>query len=270
VRKIHLVGLTLFAVIALSAIGATSAFAASEILFLGLEIKELLPIETTGELLLEDTGANPKLDLDCSGTFDGMIEPGGKLFFVEALLMLGGELLNEAGVLNGEGNDMIDCKVLPENTTCEKNEALVTVNLNGITLWHVELLLDTFELSGGEIMTAYLGHFLTGAESGIENVVTPMYTVDCVNPLIGLIEDLCEGLSSARLYVDAAGNLRGSFNSLALAKSTDEWAAESEKTTCSIGGAGTGLVESINGAETDTEGSGGIITAVGGGALTLS
>jgi hypothetical protein len=255
VRKIYLLGLALLAVFASSALAATSAFAESEILLGGNAIAKLVPITITGELLLEDINFNPKIDVMCQGIFDGMIEPGGKLAFIEELLNISGELLNEAGVLNGAGNDMIDCLALPE-ADCSGGVALVTVNLDGTTLWKVDVILEG---------SAYLAHFLETAEAGETNVVTPMYTVDCVAPLIGLVEDLCEGLSTARLYMQGT-TLRGSFNSLAI---TEPFGANSQLTFCSQGGANSGLLESEKGGVPDTEESGGVIASPEG-ALTLS
>jgi len=268
VRKFFLVGLALFGVMAFSAVVVSSAFAEeSKILAGGNAIVALLPILIEGELLLEDEKATPKLNLDCSGKFDGWIEPGGTLGYITDLLMLGGELLNELGVLNGAGNDMIDCVVLGSEV-CSKNEALVTVNLNGTTVWHIELVLDS------ATETDYLVDFLNlhDIEELLEasTVVEPQYIVDC-ETILGLAEDVCEGLSSARLYMDLAGNLRGSFNHLLLAESA--WAAESQLTKCSLGGVESGVLESIEegGAKADTELSGGLITdSEDGSALTLS
>src|ERR1700716_3159392 len=256
VRKFFLVGLALCGAMAFSAVAVSSELAeASKILANGAAIGALLPILIEGELLLQDTGASPALNLDCTGKFDGWIEPGGTLGYISDLLMLGGELLNELGVLNGAGNDMIDCAVLGSEV-CSKNEALVTANLNGTTIWHFELVLDTAAYLVDFLNLLDIEELLEGSE-----VVEPVYTVDC-ETILGLAEDHCEGLSTARLYMDLAGNLRGSFNSLALAET---WGAESQLTSCLLGGAGTGLLESIagGGAEADTETSGGLITDSG-------
>jgi hypothetical protein len=264
VRKIFLVGLALFGVMAFSAVVVSSAFAEeSKILAGGNAIVALLPILIEGELLWQDTGATPALNLDCSFKLDGWIEPGGTLGYISDLLMLGGELLNELGVLNGAGNDMIDCAVLGSEV-CSKNEVLVTVNLNGTTIWHIELVLDTAAYLVDFLNLLDIEELLEGSE-----VVEPVYTVDC-ETILGLAEDHCEGLSSARLYMDLAGNLRMSFNSLSLAET---WGAESQLINCTLGGAGTGSFVSIaeGGAAEDTETSGALITDSGdSSALTLS
>jgi hypothetical protein len=132
-RKIGVVTLALMGLFMVGAMTAGSALATTpQILAGGKTITELLFFQISGELLLEDTKSsvlgNP--DLLCSGIFDGMIEPGGALGFIEELLMLSGELLNELGVLNGAGNDMIDCT--DHNNLCSSGGAekvLLTVLL---------------------------------------------------------------------------------------------------------------------------------------------
>jgi len=250
--------------LAFSAVAVTSAFAEeSKLLAGGVAITALLPLLVEGELLLQDLGATPSLNIDCSGKFDGWVEPGGTLGYITDLLMLGGELLNELGELNGAGNDMIDCEVL-NSSVCSKNEVLLTVNLNGTTRWHWELILDV----GGQYLIDFLNtHDIEELLENTSEVLQPSYTADC-ETLLGLAEDTCEGLSSARLYMQGT-NLRGSFNSLAIG--TDGWSAESEGTACSLGGAGQGMLESISGAAEDTELSGGLITdSADGSALSLS
>lgn len=253
-KRFHLIGLVVLAVFALSAVAVSSASAVSKLLLgsagSGTEITELTNIEIIGSLLLEDAGIVPKADVLCTGIFDGMVEPGGTLAYVEALLMENGELLADA-----EGNDMVDC--VDDNGTCE-GEVLVSV----LSLpWHIEIELDN--------NLQYLAHFLNQKE--IEELLEvgvgePHYVVDC-NTFLGLIEDLCEGLSSARL-INTAEGLLGYFNELAL---TETWGAASETTNCSVGGMNQGLVVSVTlGNETDTEASGGLVQVAGGGALSVS
>jgi hypothetical protein len=250
-KKIHVLGLMLVAVFAFSAFAASSAFAVSKILFNGAEITANLGAEILGSLLLQDLNAPGTPDILCTGIFDGTIEAGGELGLVEALLMEGGELLNENGELNGAGNDMIDC--VSDNGTCS-GEVLVTVlNLP----WHIEVVLDATK-------EAFLADFLE------EVGKIPTYDINC-NTILGLIEDSCSGLSSARLQ-NTAGGLLGHFNALPLS-SADEWAAESEGTACSVGGAGQGDVQSVTlSAEPteDLEEFGGLIEPVGGGTFSVS
>lgn len=244
-RKIHALGLAFVAMFAFSAFTATSAFAVSKVLFNNAEIVALLNVEVTGELLLLDTNAAGEPDILCSGIFDGMIEAGGTLGFIEELLTLAKELLAGAG-----GGDLIEC-------TDDKNACLNPVDVEVLNMpWHIEVLLD----AGGQ----YLAHFLNGAEEAGKQ---PTYHIDCETvPFDLLVEDLCEGLSSARL-VNSAEGLLGYFNRLAL---TEAFGAASELTSCSVGGAGTGELVSVNAAGEDTEASGGLISPVGGGTLSVS
>ena len=78
-------------------------------------------------------------DLLCNGILDGMIESGGKLGFIEELLMLNGENLE---------SNMLDCT--DHNNLCSKGEpekALVAAQ--GLP-WHFEVVSvggkDTIEL----------------------------------------------------------------------------------------------------------------------------
>jgi hypothetical protein len=258
VRRLYLLGIALVAVFASGALAATSAFAEDEILVGGAAIAAAIPVEMSGEFLLEDIKAMPKIDLSCSAVYVGKIEPGGKLLFLEAFLMLGGELLNESGETNGAGNEMIDCaSKVDQGVNCEHSEALLTTNLNGTNIWHLEL-----ELGGNG---QYLLHYLNESEGTEAKVVTPLFKIDCIIPLVGLVEDLCDGLTSARLYIQGV-NLRLSLNSLAI---TEAWGAASQLLTCNLGGPESGLLESILGAGEDTEMSGALVTSTSG-ALTLS
>jgi hypothetical protein len=252
-RKFYVLWLALVAMLAFGAAIATSAFAVSQILWSNETVLVLLELLAAGFVLFEDKSAGASnAAILCSFKFDINLEPGGTLGFITELLMLTtNDLLRPDGTVgtatDGEP-DMLDCE---GEKTCTGTENLVTVlNLP----WHIEI-----ELNGA----AYLVDFLEEAGK------IPTYAVDC-NTILGLIEDTCEGLTSARLYTDAAGNLRFSFNGLALTE-PDIWAANSELTHCSIGGPGTGIFESENEAGTaDAETSGGIITHVTGGSLTLS
>lgn len=268
-RKLHVLGLALVAVFAFSAFIVTAAFAEeSQILMENQTILALENFSAEGFLLLEDTAAAAKINVLCSGILDGFIEPGGTLGYVTELLMLDGTLLNELGVLNGEGRDMIDCSTASSVCNVNKEEVLVTVNLDGTKIWHWEILLD-LESS----LNIYLLHFLNALE--IEElledttlVLEPHYEVSCLNSLLGEVHDLCEGLSSARLFVTGGGLLLAYFNQLL---DSEAWGAESELTLCESGGENSGILESIDELDVeDNEASGGLITAASGLPLTLS
>jgi hypothetical protein len=277
-RKIQIVVLGLFVVFAFGAFAATSFAEESKILWNNEEILALLPFEVSGELLLEDMGLAGSTIL-CSGIFDGMIEPGGTLGYVEDLLTLAGVLLEDATTKN----DLIVCE--PDTGSGCMNEQAnglpdVEVNLSATTAWHIEVRLD--EPLAGEGLLAFLIDFLnledielsgelTVEELGVLNIVEPIYTTTC-NTILGVLTDICHGLSSARLYMDAVAQLRASFNSLEV---MEPWGAESEGTNCSIGGAAQGLLVSVitpagESELEDVELAGGAITDPEGGSFSLS
>jgi hypothetical protein len=250
-RKIYVLELTLVAVFAFSAFAASSAFAISKILFNGAEITANLGFEILGSVLLQDLNAPGTPDILCTMIYDGTIEAGGELGLVEAMLMEGGELLNENGELNGAGNDMIDC--VSDNGTCSGEVLYTVLNLP----WHIEVVLDVTK-------EAFLGDILEEAGK------IPTYDINC-NTILGLVEDSCSGLSSFRLQ-NTAGGLLSHYNALPLS-SADEWAAESEAWACSVGGTGQGDVQSVTlGSEPteDLEEYGALIEPVGGGTFSVS
>jgi hypothetical protein len=82
-KKFHVVLLALFAVFAFSATVAGSASAETtllaEWLFNGAAITALLPVETTGEVLLVTLVLGVEaVDIHCSGIFDGSVGPNGE------------------------------------------------------------------------------------------------------------------------------------------------------------------------------------------------
>jgi hypothetical protein len=259
-KKLQVFMLGLFAVFAFGAFAATSAFAETEgeLLTEGLTMgaTEERELEATGELTLKDEGAAGKPTVDCSGIFK-ILTLGPLLFDIVALLMLNKELLTPLGLpgtaTDGEP-DMIDCTSL---AVCESEPEALGVLVTVLNLpWHVliELMLD---VNGNNV---YLLDFKSNADNEaelVEGAGETNYTIDCLVPLIGLVENTCTGLSSLRL-VNGAGGLESFFNQLAL---TEPTGAESELANCSVGGAKQGLIESVGA---------GIITDVGGLALTVS
>lgn len=174
-KRIHIVCLALVAVFATSAMVSSSAFAVSKFLLNAAAITTKISTETTGELLLEDSEASPKVDVTCSGIFDGTIEPEGVLGFIEKVLNLS--------------------KVEEVPLKCSAS-LCTTVTVTPIHLpWHVEV-----ELVAGE----YRLHLLN-EEAG----KVPGYTVDC-NSIVGLVEDTCEGLAVVDL-TSAATDVEGMF-----------------------------------------------------------
>jgi len=242
-----MVGLALFVMFAFGAFAATSAFAEGKLLLNGEAILALLNIEASGELLLKDTKVTGPPEIVCAGIFDVDVEPGGVLGFVEALLTSTKELLEGATA----GSDLIECKKDLKNL-CSTPVDVEVLSLPG----HVEI-----ELMLVGTASVYLLIFLEEAEK------TPHYIVHC-KTILGEMEDLCEGLSSARLN-NTAEDVLGYFNALAI---TEPFGAATETAACSLGGAASGVFESITkeGAELDVEASGGLIAPVGGGLLQVS
>jgi len=228
-RKIGVVTLALMGLFMVGAMTASSALATTpQILAGGKTIEVLLFFQISGELLLEDTKAsilgNP--DLLCSGIFDGMIEPGGALGFIEELLMLSGELLNELGVLNGAGNDMIDCT--DHNNLCSSGETeKVLLTVLGMP-WH--FVIELVEVGGKDVYRAALQR---------ETGKIPSYEATCETAL-GTIKDLCEteeGTTTQALLENTTEGLLGEF--------TEKDQAEggtTEAGKCTLGGAKTGLL----------------------------
>lgn len=207
-KKIQILGFALFAVLAFSAVAAASAFAESEWLVGGAVVAAELASETTGELELTDLNtAAGAASVLCSGILLGTIGPG-KVDLVTAVDNLAG--VNEGNLVNCTPDKI--CTNNPVDVIAEKLP------------WDTEIVLVS-----GTFRDLVLG---------------ATWRVDCVVPLLGLIEDVCEGTSSA-LLKNGGGGVEGTFEAL------------SEKATCSLGGAGAG----------DIVGSG-VTTAAGG--LTVS
>lgn len=93
-RKTHILGLTLFAVLAVSAISAASALADSTHLWLvgGTAVTTTLSIASTGELELSDLKAIAGLAATvlCSGILDGTVGATGADTITEVLTLTGG------------------------------------------------------------------------------------------------------------------------------------------------------------------------------------
>ncbi|HEY5287032.1 MAG TPA: hypothetical protein VIJ50_08000 [Solirubrobacteraceae bacterium] len=176
-RKIKAILLALAAVSALSAMLSASA-SATQWLINGASLVGTLAVSIGETLLLEDMGASVKLDVTCSGFFDGTITAPNL------------DLITEVLNLSKVKEIPLDCAVTPTGN-CENNLALVTpVNLP----WSTELLL----VSG--TTTLWLDD-LTSA-TGL-----PGYEVLCQNPLLGDILDVCTGNTAADVENTASGVL---------------------------------------------------------------
>jgi hypothetical protein len=189
-----LIGCVGVVVLVLAGLAATPTFAASELLGNTEVIKELAA-QITGSILLEDEKATGKPDFLCEYILDVLLV-NGTLTFIEQVLMSNGELL--AATVNNlekavEGDDL-ECT--DDSGICSAPVLVVAINLP----WHVELEL---------ISELYKLHFLSGTEEAGKE---PGYNVDC-NSILGLVEDICEGLVFAEMVAETGGVLM-KFNSL--------------------------------------------------------
>jgi hypothetical protein len=240
-RKTRLLVGALFALLALGAVVASSAFA-GEWLVNGEALTENLPAETEGELALinlPSTGSTTNLvKILCSGIFDGWIGPEGK-DLIEDLLDLEHKAIGELEMTN---ETPLSCTVV------ESAGGFGDCALNSLAeLWVDNLNLELkvgwatqIELMSEGTVLDHLGALIT------EEDKLPGYDVRCKSGLL-TIEQLCEGLTSTVLSNAATtpASVLGVFN------------AESEPANCAVTGNETGTLEG----EEDTWAVGGTVAA---------
>lgn len=209
-RKIHLLGLALVAVLsALSAIGASSAFAALEF-ETGLWLVAAADAGTQtvlaeGELLLEDEKLG--IAVVCSGMFNGLFEGSEDLLITE-VVSLGG--VKYFGELTGEG---LLCK---EEKGCAENADLEVWPLNLPWLLFAEL-----DKTAGEPFVLVFG----------DGKGAPGYEVKCL--VLGIsTEESCTALEGSGNEVT---NAAGGVETLAGAKAEPNG-------NCTVGGEGAGVI----------------------------
>jgi hypothetical protein len=90
-KKIHLMGLAMFAVFAFGAIAASSAFAEDRWLIDGTGVTTLTSVQTSGTLILTDTKAPlvGEAAAECSAILDGTVGPAGEDEITEVLTLAG-------------------------------------------------------------------------------------------------------------------------------------------------------------------------------------
>jgi len=214
-RKFYGLALALLSVFAVGAYVASAAFAESQILANGNVIlaSENLEFTLKGELLLEDSGAPGKPDVLCTGAFDGLFE-SGTLAFINEVLDTAGELLVASindllGLVEG---DDVECTDMAG--TCMGTVLVVALHLP----WHLEI-----ELLTADTEEPFMFDFLN--EAGKE----PAYAIDCIT-LLGLVEDVCDGLVEAYLLDLGAGDVTAGFLPIL-------------QGDCTLGGVGKGVLE---------------------------
>jgi hypothetical protein len=218
-RKTCAIGSVLAAALVFGVAGASPAVAASKFLLGGSEITstqigvKVAPL-AGAKFLLEDVGMLQVVDLLCSGSFTGSIEPGGTLVNFILFLMSNEEALAETVL--GKGGYDIECE--DAKKVCTAPVLLVALNL----VWHMNVELETL-LGGGE---RYVLHLLEEVEK------EPEFYIDC-NTMLGLVEDYCKGLTIAELTNEAGAGVLATFS-------------ENEELTppldCTVGGEKKGLL----------------------------
>jgi hypothetical protein len=212
-KKLHIVFLALFAVLAFSAVAAGSASAEvtllAEWLFNGAAITALLPLEATGEGLIATLVLGIEaVGILCRGIFDGSVGPNGEGEVTKVLNSAKEEIGSNLVGLS------LSCEVETSfNSECGAVGGLAEIWVDNLP-WHSNLFLMENEL----ILDASLGTTITG----------PGYHVLCSNGK----ENLCVGPSSATM-TNLATDVEAASD------------ATSEKIPCTTGegdNTGTGLI----------------------------
>lgn len=162
-KKMHIWGLALAAVFAFSAVVVASAFAEEPVWLLdSAKVTAVSPVETTGELTLTELEGplGVHAGVLCSGILDGTIGLKGTNEVTKVLTLAKTE--TESLV---EGKEIACANV--EN--CSGGTPLV---------WAEKLPWDSQLVLSGTAIT--------------DVTLNAAYEVDCVNSLVGLLEDLCE------------------------------------------------------------------------------
>jgi hypothetical protein len=237
-KQFKLLGVAMLAVFAFGAIMAVSAsavtFLLAEWLVGGTAVSTELLTETTGELLLEDTKVPllGKAIVTCSGILDGWVGPNS-LDWVSEVLTLSGAAVSTTA-LTGTA---VECANV-EN--CEE-PLLWAINLG----WETEV--ELMEDSGNWFINLILPH--TGAAGN------PGWEIECMKSIIGPITDECTAAEAGAELTLEGTTLLGNFS-----KSFTELAGISFG-NCTLGGTGTGIVETVKKEGTIKLSEGGELTA---------
>src|SRR6478609_4623133 len=212
-RKIQVLGLTLFAVFAVSAAVASAAFAGEWLednnpILAGEE----LPVDTEGTLILVNlTGAGSTavlVELECSGLFEGTVLAGG-VGLIFDLYSLGGETIGSLGDTNTLALACLVIKSAGGLGDCLLNDLVevwpLNLNLELGAVWETKI----------ELMAAGTEEFL------LDFPTYSSYEISCETGFLGLQENKCEGLTTAVLS-NVAGGVLGVAN-------------QTEETTCTVG-----------------------------------
>ncbi|MGA8362905.1 MAG: hypothetical protein WB709_00115 [Solirubrobacteraceae bacterium] len=157
--RIQMIGLAVVAVVMMSAVAASGAFAAHQWLINGAAIAAATKVHSLGLLLLEDSGTGTQLH--CHGSAAGTVGPGA----ADLTQSITVELLGT--------NDKIPC-TFDKAGLCKSNAAVTALAVN--LPWKTEIV-----LVGTEIRDL----LLSGGAGA------PGWKVNCTNILGGGSEDIC-------------------------------------------------------------------------------
>jgi hypothetical protein len=211
--KLQILGIQLFAVLALSIVVVSSAFAGKGWLVDGNPISEsegALATETEEEIGLTDLGATGPPEVLCKDILDGTVGP---------------EVRDETTEVLNTAKEKIGTNKTGLALSCTDGKSICS---SPVEVWPDNLPWLT-ELEGMEAEAHILDH-LFGSGAGKE----PGYTIDC-KTIIGLIEDTCEGLTSTKAESTTEKYVLETFSEVA--------GIETQKVHCTIGGEGTGDIK---------------------------
>ena len=222
-RKFTLVGTVIFAVLAFSAFSASAAFAEPELLFDEATATENQGVESEGELELTDTKTiGGVATVRCSGFLDGMYLFAERKIDIELILTLTKKSVTSLGTGGTTGEEAsLLCEAV---TVCEKT---TDVEFSPVNLpWLLIIVLDTV---GTEDL--YLLQFLSGGSGPIG------WELACLDLGVKLTDE-CSGET---LTADLQN--MSPLDLLAVFGTGTEEEANKETGTCTLGGAGTGVIE---------------------------
>ncbi|MGA9874515.1 MAG: hypothetical protein WBQ21_01775 [Solirubrobacteraceae bacterium] len=194
-KKIHVVGLAMFAVLAFSAFSVASAFATSlEWLVDGAAVTGAVKTETTGTLLLADLKVPiiGTASIECEGSLDGTVNTAGKDEITEVLTIekvkVGAPLVEPSLLCTGqegcEGNSKIWPVGLPWKTQLELSGTTAIDNTTSATKLGYEVECTAFGIKEVDECTQALSapvleNMLTGSENDLLTTFKEENTGSC-------------------------------------------------------------------------------------------
>ena len=207
--RIRLIGLTLVAALALSAVAVASASAAPVWRLNGAEVKEATTVKSKsiGKLVLSDTSTGTVIE--CEGTDKGTVGPGAKDEVKEITA-------TSCGFKEGK------------HGSCEEGHPVTATAVH--LPWKTELYEE-----GGRVRD----RITYGSKGQEEKGEAPGWKVECTVLTFFKVQDECTGVSNTGIE-----NFAGSETLPSGVKAIFD--ATTPKANCSVGGAGTGEVTGID------------------------